>query len=150
VTECKNCDDGSRVSGVRRRVIRNGSVQLVRQCLNCGSAVGNPVKQSAVTGGITQWDESLETSYRARHAELREQERAKFFEGYSEYLRSPEWKRRREKVMARAKGICEGCGDALATQVHHLTYEHVGNEFLFELVAICHECHERIHPHMSE
>jgi hypothetical protein len=29
--------------------------------------------------------------------------------------------------------------------VHHLTYAHVFNEFLFELMAVCDECHDRLH-----
>jgi 5-methylcytosine-specific restriction endonuclease McrA len=29
--------------------------------------------------------------------------------------------------------------------VHHLTYQNAGNEFLWELVAICRECHARYH-----
>ena len=33
-----------------------------------------------------------------------------------------------------------------ATQVHHLTYQHVFAEFAFELVAVCDECHARLHP----
>jgi len=36
-------------------------------------------------------------------------------------------------------------GSEPATEVHHLTYQHVGHEFLFELVAICRECHTRWH-----
>lgn len=28
---------------------------------------------------------------------------------------------------------------------HHLTYAHVTQEFLFELVAICGDCHARVH-----
>lgn len=64
---------------------------------------------------------------------------------YAAYLQSEEWGRRREKVMQRAGGICEGCRDHVATEVHHLTYAHVTQEFLFELVAMCAECHARWH-----
>ena len=32
-----------------------------------------------------------------------------------------------------------------ATQAHHLTYEHMGDEFLWELKAVCRPCHERWH-----
>ena len=64
---------------------------------------------------------------------------------YSDYLLSPEWAKRREKVLRRANGICEGCGEARATQVHHKTYDHIYNEPLFDLVAICKACHESIH-----
>jgi hypothetical protein len=29
--------------------------------------------------------------------------------------------------------------------VHHVTYKNMGNEFLWELRAICAVCHERVH-----
>lgn len=66
-------------------------------------------------------------------------------EDYAEYLKSEEWALRRDLVMARAKNRCEGCGLRAASEVHHLTYEHVTQEFLFELVALCGDCHERAH-----
>jgi 5-methylcytosine-specific restriction endonuclease McrA len=37
----------------------------------------------------------------------------------------------------------DGC-QSRATQVHHLTYRHLGNEPLFELMAICRDCHEQL------
>lgn len=64
---------------------------------------------------------------------------------YADYLKSDEWAARREKVMQRAGGICEGCRQRPATEVHHLSYEHVTQEFLFELVAMCGGCHARWH-----
>jgi hypothetical protein len=47
--------------------------------------------------------------------------------------------------MGRANNLCEGCGRRRAAQVHHLTYDHVFDEFLWELIAICDECHSRVH-----
>ena len=32
-----------------------------------------------------------------------------------------------------------------ATQVHHLTYAHLGDELLFELISVCDDCRKRIH-----
>lgn len=64
---------------------------------------------------------------------------------YADYLKSVEWAGRRERVMERARGLCEGCRGRPATEVHHLTYEHVTREFLFELVALCGDCHARMH-----
>lgn len=64
---------------------------------------------------------------------------------YAEYLTSTAWMERRRLVMQRCRGYCEGCGSAQATEVHHLTYRHVGNELLFELVGLCAGCHSRIH-----
>ena len=64
---------------------------------------------------------------------------------YESYLQTGAWRERRKRVMERTRGLCEGCGQRRATQVHHLTYERVGAEMLFDLVAICDDCHARIH-----
>src|SRR5262249_17294921 len=66
-------------------------------------------------------------------------------DAYESYLSSPEWDDRRALVLKRARGICEGCGQVPATEVHHLTYSHVGNELLWQLVAVCRRCHARVH-----
>lgn len=66
-------------------------------------------------------------------------------EWYRRYLLSSDWQMRREAVMQRAGGFCEGCRAHTATQVHHLTYDHVGYELLWELVAVCSDCHKRVH-----
>jgi hypothetical protein len=64
---------------------------------------------------------------------------------YSEYLKTGHWLEIRERIIKRCNGICEGCGENKATQVHHLTYKNKGNEFLFELIGLCSDCHNRIH-----
>jgi 5-methylcytosine-specific restriction endonuclease McrA len=68
-----------------------------------------------------------------------------FWLAYEEYLAGPVWRKKREKILGRSGGICEGCREKTATQVHHLSYEHVGDEFLFELVAVCDDCHNKLH-----
>lgn len=64
---------------------------------------------------------------------------------YRDYLNSDHWQSLRRKVLDRAAGRCEGCRNAPPTEVHHITYAHVQREFLFELVALCENCHRRIH-----
>lgn len=64
---------------------------------------------------------------------------------YDDYLRSDAWKRRAAKVMQRAGHVCEGCLSKPAGHVHHLTYAHLGQEFAFELIALCSACHSRVH-----
>jgi 5-methylcytosine-specific restriction endonuclease McrA len=72
-----------------------------------------------------------------------------FWKWYRAYLEGDDWGLIRAKVLARDKWMCRGCGDR-ATQAHHLTYAHVGAEFMFELVAVCEECHDRLHrPHIA-
>ena len=73
---------------------------------------------------------------------------------YSAYLLTPVWWAKRAHVLRRAAGRCEGCGDERATQVHHRRYpqgvlpgspEWIAQEKLFNLVAICRDCHEHVH-----
>jgi len=68
-------------------------------------------------------------------------------EKYKKYMLSNEWKYKRALVMRRCMGACEGCGENKAKEVHHTTYKNFGNEFLFELQALCYSCHDRIHGH---
>lgn len=80
-----------------------------------------------------------------RYEEERARQDREWWAWYNRYLQTPEWRERRRRVMARANGICEGCGEREATQVHHLTYTRVGHEMLFDLVAVCDACHRTIH-----
>lgn len=64
---------------------------------------------------------------------------------YDSYLRSERWRITRQQILSRANGICEGCGEDEPKEVHHMTYEHVGNEFNWELRAVCEDCHQRFH-----
>lgn len=70
-------------------------------------------------------------------------------EWYQRYLRSWAWEEKRQQVFERADHRCEGCGENRATEVHHSSYKNVGYEFLFELIAICSECHARYHGRAS-
>lgn len=101
---------------------------------------------------------------RARGEELRRQwdaeERARqenkrlWWRDYDNYLQTETWHNKRALVMRRAGGSCEGCGAQRAVQVHHRAYprdcrpgsvEWIGKEKLFDLVALCVECHQDIH-----
>jgi hypothetical protein len=62
------------------------------------------------------------------------------------YLKTPEWKAKRDRVMKRANGLCEGCLIRPATEVHHRYYGDYPNEFMFDLLALCDDCHDRLHP----
>jgi hypothetical protein len=64
---------------------------------------------------------------------------------YSWYLGSAFWRERREHILLRANHTCEKCGKRPATEVHHLTYLRVFNEFPSDLVALCRQCHAEIH-----
>lgn len=145
---------------LRRRRIKNG---IYFQCLDCGSSVGVAQSKNFATLNSPEWDTLLETKFEnlrksffdrvtaAAASEQKKKEEA-WQSLYHRHvtLMSPLWKLLREKVKERCLGVCEGCMDRPVEHVHHKTYDHLGNELLFELVGLCVECHEKIHPHMRE
>lgn len=64
-----------------------------------------------------------------------------FIEDYIQYINSPEWREKRLLALERDNYICQICG-VPAKEVHHLTYEHFKNEYIFELVSLCLNCHK--------
>jgi len=75
----------------------------------------------------------------------KQQEKEAWFKEHNEYLKSDIWKAKRIKRIKHDKYICQGCLEAEAVQVHHLSYNHWQNEFMFELISVCEDCHEKIH-----
>ncbi len=63
------------------------------------------------------------------------------------YILTPKWLNKREAVIRRAGHLCEGCGIYLGEkgQVHHKTYQNWKDEFLFELIYLCGNCHTEVH-----
>lgn len=133
-----------------RRVVKGGAVQYVYQCTLCGDSMNQPLAHArvmAMTGGVEPpaFDEHARDRFDDMGRSQRVAEKAEFDAWYGQYLRSPEWAVKRQKILVRCKGVCEGCAEARATVVHHLTYEHVGRELLFELVGLCKPCHDIAH-----
>jgi 5-methylcytosine-specific restriction endonuclease McrA len=64
---------------------------------------------------------------------------------YHEYIRSEAWREKRRDVILRACGVCERCGLWPVVNVHHLTYDRVGNELLEDLLGVCSRCHREFH-----
>lgn len=67
---------------------------------------------------------------------------------YSDYLQTPEWKRRRSLALERANHKCQLCGKKNRLEVHHNSYEHLGNEHDLDLVVLCARCHSHHHGHL--
>lgn len=66
---------------------------------------------------------------------------------YEEYLKSPRWRIKRQIKAKKAHYTCEICGKVIRRgfHIHHLTYEHFGNEPLEDLAFLCEDCHTNIH-----
>lgn len=152
------CDHG--FSSIRYRTGTNGAKMFRRQCTKCGELIGNwiPHKSIDQRRRILPIDDDLKESYAKSYRELSAElnkiknmaKEADDRKWYEEYLKSSKWKNKRRLVLERCRFTCEGCGKARATQVHHLSYNNIGNEFLFELVGLCKHCHEALHKEHSE
>jgi hypothetical protein len=145
---------------VRRRDYAGGTSHAVLQCQDCGRQVKVLSKQEKIARGILvsrlpSWDAGLPRRWSERRSAHWKQKweaekagrDAEFWRRYEAHMNSPEWQELRRRVFLRCKNVCEGCGINRAVQVHHLTYARLGNEMLFDLVAVCLACHESIHGH---
>lgn len=151
----------------RQKFDKLGRPFWVEQCLNCWEQ-GKTLKKESIPPSdlacpVLFDDEARKNRNDARAQEFQnawaearerenmeqEQARAQYTQRYHEYLETPQWKAKSAAVIRRANGVCEGCLDARATEAHHTTYEHIFNEPLFDLVALCRPCHARIHSEKS-
>jgi hypothetical protein len=152
-------------TAVRIRLRANGARAYVLQCLDCGREVRAVKKDGAEVRALAEYPSAFDDTLRERwrttysayweqrrqaQVDEREQESIAWWQRYNAYLKTPRWIAKRTMVLDRAGGLCEGCRRLKATQVHHLTYDHVGNELLFELVAVCDACHRVLHPDMDD
>lgn len=140
-----------------RRIYSNGSTHYTEQCQRCGRGIRSVKKTSISSPSLLPlFDTTLEAEWRARNSRLqnerhekyereRGRKKAEWRAWYKEYLQTSQWRDKRHRVLERDGELCQACLKRRATEVHHLTYEHVGDEPLFDLVSICHVCHERLH-----
>jgi 5-methylcytosine-specific restriction endonuclease McrA len=132
---------------LRRRSLSNGAVVAYLQCPACGLAHSAPSRGLDLER-LEPFDETLREriwqSEQVARARDKEALAAKRRDAYEVYLGSDEWFAIRRQVLARDP-LCQGCRQQRSTQVHHLTYAHLGNELLFELVGLCENCHAQAH-----
>jgi hypothetical protein len=139
---------------IRYRETSIGTKMYKRQCIRCGEMVGNWIPHTTIgSTNIDPIDDGLAANYRKTKFELEkaisdlilEHKNNDRNEWYKEYLSSPEWRAKRRLVFDRCNWVCEGCGRSSTEVAHHTTYKNVGNEFLFELVGLCRNCHDSYH-----
>lgn len=93
-------------------------------------------------------EQLLEEQKKWAEERIKEQKEQKdtWFKEHSEYLHTSQWQNIRQKVLKRDNYLCQGCLEAKATEVHHITYANWRNELMFELMSVCYNCHHnRIH-----
>jgi hypothetical protein len=145
---------------LRRQLASNGATAYRYQCQRCGKLSECIKKSHPAVLSLATFPPWVDTELRATYEKAMTDEAGRRYiatrpaeyaasqrerqEFYEAYLCSPEWRGRRKQVLERDAYLCQACRISRATQVHHLTYKHLGNEPLFDLVAVCVPCHERI------
>src|SRR6266436_5556226 len=121
---------------IRQRQDGGGASHFYRQCRTCGTSVGSALKKTPELINSPPWKTDHEANYNAereterlgiiqKHVRKQKNGDDGFKRKYDVYLGSLAWQAKRAKVLKRANGICEGCLDRKATQVHHHTYDHI-------------------------
>lgn len=64
---------------------------------------------------------------------------------YHAYLKSPQWRAKRKRLIALRCGRCEICRETDGLQLHHLTYARLFDEHDADLAVVCRGCHAAIH-----
>lgn len=138
---------------LRLRTISDGRPAYYRQCIRCGYA-GNAISTKVATAELQshaipafnqelehQWHARKSAEYLAAYQRIEPSLRVE----YDAYLASDAWAARRSIVLARAREICECCEYYPAKEIHHKTYERIGQELDADLIAVCRFCHDLLH-----
>lgn len=137
----------------------NGTTRYQLQCTSC-FWTGNQIPKSSVpsTVKVEKRVEVDRIQVYKRREQIREEmmgliekyrfdANKAFWAFYNRYIQTPEWKERSRMTLERDQYRClarlSGCLGR-ASQAHHWTYTHVGNEPLFDLFSVCVPCHEKI------
>lgn len=144
----------------RRRMKSNGQPYFKIQCPHCGKPLSNHLAFDLVEdfrrtwGSIKPWDYGKEKEWLDRRLTIGEilrqnenlRRRASWWFQYEEYLLSPIWSAVRRRIIERAGGSCERCRERPPKHIHHLCYQRLGEENDDDLMAVCVECHQALHP----
>ncbi len=64
---------------------------------------------------------------------------------YQKYLQSTHWRKVKRDYAKQFKRVCYLCASEDNLELHHVTYERIGNERLTDVVYLCEICHGFIH-----
>lgn len=144
---------------IRRRVLNSGKVQYWEQCTICGRAphaVSSRDHRLLRLVTVNAFDDTLRNTFSTKLFEevsrrnqstrqaTAERINQEWWDNYNHYRQTPQWMARSQHVLERDKYVCQACLRRPATQAHHLTYKHAFDEPLFDLIAVCKPCHDRI------
>lgn len=97
--------------------------------------------------GSKEWHDRLQVAFRSsrRHTYLNYGHP----EWYSAYLKTDHWKDFKQRWRASQKRRCMICSNP-HYELHHITYERIGQELLEDVVPLCRAHHARAHRRERE
>ena len=137
-------------------LLQSDNYTIYNQCKSCGRKNGSALKKTSFDksqlgyfdNSIIEKTDILRKEFRELVKEIdtrkAEKRRDTFWDDYNEYLKSEEWKIKRELVLKRDNHLCQSCLNATAYEVHHTVGIFRKNEPLFTLVSLCNSCHNII------
>lgn len=64
---------------------------------------------------------------------------------YDKYINSDEWTNLKDNYFLTHEKICSACGSLSSIDLHHMTYDRLGNEKDIDLIPLCDICHDQYH-----
>ncbi len=144
----------------RKLKARTGHPYFRLQCIHCGAPMSGHLRYAEVEdfrkngGTVHDWDEFKHQKYLRRRSEvgvplkkeLNRQRSQAWRDQYNRYLSTSEWQVVRGRILNRDNYTCQVCLSRPAGEVHHLSYDRVGQELDSDLTSVCKECHRELHP----
>lgn len=65
--------------------------------------------------------------------------------GYRDYIQSQRWMQRKRKYFETHEKKCKACKTSRRIELHHKTYNRLGQERDADLVPLCQLCHSKVH-----
>ena len=97
---------------------------------------------------LPEWDVALSKAYAAamdaKSLQASLDKKAAQRAEYHAYLQTEPWRAKSRMVLQRDP-ICTACRKEPSEQAHHLTYDRIYREPLFDLVGVCRPCHASLH-----
>ena len=64
---------------------------------------------------------------------------------YKLYLLTRHWQHFRKEALKFYQNKCQTCGKVTVLDVHHRSYDNIGEETFNDVIVLCHECHGKFH-----
>jgi hypothetical protein len=68
---------------------------------------------------------------------------------YADFLETAEWQDVRTAALEAADWRCQVCNTDHRPEVHHRTYDRLGEELLEDVTVLCRDCHQRVYEDVT-